>query len=366
MRIVFCTDTLSRGGKERQMAVLTRNLLTRGHEVYWITQNWDKGNDYVDEYGIDKNRIFIVKSRSYFLGINPIDKQISGLKPDVVMSWDIRSSFWLLVLHFLRSWTYVNGTIRHGIRNNSFQHKLRSWLVRLSPFAIANSKAGFKANKLRLKSNRCVIYNAVDPLLDLKNERDKKRALLLSESFKEDINFDNIVLMISVANLVPYKDYKTVIEALSQLNIPYRYLIIGEGPQRKSIEDLIKVKGIQEKVRLLGRRKDVKELLPLADLFLHSSKGEGCSNAILEAISAKIPVVASEVGGTPEILPKKSGILFTFQNAKSLKSAILLSLKIDKNSEEFRKSNRSQVQKFSNERITDEFEEVFNKWISKK
>lgn len=366
MNIVFCTDTLSRGGKERQLAVITRNLLSRGHQVHWITQNWNKGNDYVDEYNIDKSRIIIAKSRSYIFGIRSIDKQISQLKPDLVMSWDIRSSFWLLILHYFRSWTYVNGTIRHGIRKNSFEHKFRSWLVRLSPFAIANSEAGFKVNKLPLNNKRRVIYNAVDPLIVQKETYDKRRVKILSEPFKERINSKNVTLMISVANLVPYKDYKTIIEALSQIDIPYRYFIIGEGSERKNIEDLIESKGLQEKVTLLGRRKDVKELLPLADLFLHSSRGEGCSNAILEAVAAEVPVVASEVGGTPEILPEKSGILFKFQDVESLKNAILQALKIDKKSDEYLHSNQEYVKRFSNQKITDRFEEVFNQWISKK
>ena len=67
----------------------------------------------------------------------------------------------------------------------------------------------------------------------------------------------------------------------------------------------------------------MKELLSVCDIFIHSSKGEGCSNAILEAMASDLPVLATNVGGIPEITSSESAILFDYKDAQQLINSIL-------------------------------------------
>jgi len=185
-------------------------------------------------------------------------------------------------------------------------------ILHLSRYIVANSKAGLKANSLNRGD---VMYNGLDKqfLSDIESSPE-------DNSIKADSN-NNTVLLVSVANLVPYKDYKTVLNALhkvKQSGYPFRYFIIGEGPERPAIESLIISLDLKNEVVLLGRQTDVKSYLKIADVFIHSSRGEGCSNAILEAMAAGLPVIASNTGGTAEIVDSTVGRLFEYKNAEQI------------------------------------------------
>jgi glycosyltransferase involved in cell wall biosynthesis len=188
-----------------------------------------------------------------------------------------------------------------------------------SPFVIANSEAGLKANLMSSSLNRRVIYNAIEVNKEKISLINENRDYYLNKISNGKYKFGfNGVVFLSVANLLLIKDYPTVIEALSRIKYNFIYFIAGEGPERGRIESLIVQKGLCNKVILLGRRTDISKILFCCDIFINSSKGEGCSNSILEAIAHRKYVVASNVGGTPEILPKELGVLFPFQNVDSL------------------------------------------------
>ena len=175
---------------------------------------------------------------------------------------------------------------------------------------MANSYAGLRANGIK---KGYVLYNGIDPRFDKANWP------------KEPQKPTNRVLnLLSIANLVPYKDYFTVLEALKKVKddgLGFSYFIIGEGPLRNEIETRIKELGLSKMVQLLGRVSNPENYLNEADIFIHSSKGEGCSNAILEAMYMALPVVASDTGGTSEIVGSKA-MLFEYKNIRQLYEAI--------------------------------------------
>lgn len=110
---------------------------------------------------------------------------------------------------------------------------------------------------------------------------------------------------VCVARLSPLKDHATLLHAVSQVVrvLPgLRLQIVGEGPMRQSIEALRDDLGLRESVSLLGERHDVARLLGGADVFVLPSWREGLSIAILEAMAAGLPVVATWVGGNPELV----------------------------------------------------------------
>jgi len=109
----------------------------------------------------------------------------------------------------------------------------------------------------------------------------------------------------SVGCLAPRKDYATLFDALALLRargIDFRAAVVGDGPERGALEARLATLGLGDRVRLLGERADVETLLPAMDLFVLSSREEGIPNALLEAMAAGRPAVATAVGGTPEVL----------------------------------------------------------------
>lgn len=109
----------------------------------------------------------------------------------------------------------------------------------------------------------------------------------------------------SVGCLAARKDYGTLLEALAELErrrIPFRAALVGDGPERAALEARAASLGLGSRVRFLGERPDVERLLPAMDVFVLSSREEGIPNALLEAMSAGRPAVATRVGGTPEVM----------------------------------------------------------------
>jgi glycosyltransferase involved in cell wall biosynthesis len=109
--------------------------------------------------------------------------------------------------------------------------------------------------------------------------------------------------LVAVGRLKAPKDFLTLVRAVAEL--PARaceLVVVGDGPDREELEAEIRDLGLDGDVRLLGERSDVAELLAGADAFVLSSVSEGMPISVLEAMAAGLPVVATQVGGVPELV----------------------------------------------------------------
>lgn len=174
---------------------------------------------------------------------------------------------------------------------------------------------GFGSDRVR------VIYNGIEPGLEPRPaDRDRARdALGLPQS---------AVVFGTVARLDPVKDLVTLIEAfeLTRLSVPNGMLaIIGDGPERSALAARARALGMASRVRFVGMRRDARALLPALDVFVNSSTSEGVSLTILEAMAAGLPVVATRVGGTPEVvLDDRTGLLVSPRDPAELAAALVV------------------------------------------
>jgi glycosyltransferase involved in cell wall biosynthesis len=104
-------------------------------------------------------------------------------------------------------------------------------------------------------------------------------------------------------------------------------VLIGDGPLRSTIEKRARDRRVNDAVHLLGSRKDVDVLLPALDLFVLASDTEGMSNAILEAQACGLPVIATEVGGNPDLIDNTCGQLVAPRDPDALAAAMLALLR---------------------------------------
>jgi glycosyltransferase involved in cell wall biosynthesis len=111
------------------------------------------------------------------------------------------------------------------------------------------------------------------------------------------------VAFITVGRLAEIKNHQLMLRAFHEAlksGIQARLIIVGDGPERARVEDYRRTNRLESKVTLLGFRSDVGELLREADVFVLTSRYEGISVALLEAMRAGLPVIATRVGGVPE------------------------------------------------------------------
>jgi len=169
-----------------------------------------------------------------------------------------------------------------------FTHKYIAVSEDISQWLIA--RVGIKKEKVKL------LYNGIDT---------EQFNIKKIPSDLEEI--EGYFVIATVARLTKIKDQQTLIKAFSALvvetsNITLRLLIVGDGPCKVELEKLTSDLGIVEQVIFTGARSDVSEILSLTDIFALPSLSEGTPMCALEAMACQTPVVASCVGGMPELI----------------------------------------------------------------
>ena len=135
----------------------------------------------------------------------------------------------------------------------------------------------------------------------------------------------------SVGRMAEVKDFPTLIRAFIKLVklVPngrerLRLVIVGDGPTRAQCEELVRSKKAEQLIWLAGESEDVPEMLRAFDLFALPSLGEGISNTILEAMASGLPVIATHVGGNPELIEEGvTGLLVPPAQPDAMAQALL-------------------------------------------
>ncbi|RZL29857.1 MAG: N-acetyl-alpha-D-glucosaminyl L-malate synthase BshA [Pedobacter sp.] len=123
------------------------------------------------------------------------------------------------------------------------------------------------------------------------------------DHFKKAIAPNNERILIHTSNFRKVKRTEDVIKMFQKVlqKIPSKLLMVGDGPERNSNEQLCRELGISEHVRFLGKQDAVEEILSVSDLFIMPSESESFGLAALEAMACKVPVITSNAGGLPEL-----------------------------------------------------------------
>ncbi|HCJ66688.1 MAG TPA: hypothetical protein DHV62_05005 [Elusimicrobia bacterium] len=140
-------------------------------------------------------------------------------------------------------------------------------------------------------------------------------------------------------------------------------LLIGDGEERNNIENLIAQLKIQNMVHLLGNRHNIVDLLQASDIFILPSLAEGLSNALLEAMSCSLPVIATNIGGTAEIIENRTnGVLIELNSINQLYEGIIaLTTNPELSSTLGRNARNTVKENYSIEKITQSYISLYEK-----
>jgi glycosyltransferase involved in cell wall biosynthesis len=144
------------------------------------------------------------------------------------------------------------------------------------------------------------------------------------QATREELGLTDEFVCLTVARLSAEKGHAALVEAASRFGPEERivFLFVGGGEMQSEIESRIRAAGLGERVRVLGHRSDIPQLLQAADLFVLPSRWEGRPLSLMEAYAAGLPVVATDVGGVGEMLQPDQGTIVRPDDAEALHDAI--------------------------------------------
>ncbi len=205
---------------------------------------------------------------------------------------------------------------------SKFYFLLDKWLFHWTDrvIAVSNGVKKFYVNKAGLDAKKIeVIHNGINV------NKEEGNQFSISRLKKElGIKGDESVLAV-IGRLVPQKGHRYFLMALKELLAKYRIrgLIIGSGPLEQELKEFSQNLGLQNNVIFTGFRQDVPNLLKAIDVLVMPSLREGLPITSLEAMAVGVPVVATKVGGTPEvIIDGQTGILVAPNSHTALKEGI--------------------------------------------
>ena len=303
MKILMVINCLCKGGRERRVLELIKGLKEKNNdfEIYLISLNPLVEYPIVYELPI-KFEVIHKKNKDLSL-VFKLRKVIKTFNPDIIHSWDVMSSAYLSAANVLINKILVNGVIYNAALNSDWYdrdyYKVK-FFTAISDITVANSQAGLKAFKASPRKSVC-IYNGINlkRFENLKPEREVELDILKQEK-------GDRYIATMVAAFEERKDYDTVIEAAVKLcsqNKKMIFLLIGRGTTRERIMQKVPAELLNTQIYFPGVRDDIESILQITDVgLLITAPCEGLSNSIIEYMAAGKPVIATEGGGTDELV----------------------------------------------------------------
>ncbi|MCM3756319.1 glycosyltransferase family 4 protein [Sporosarcina aquimarina] len=196
--------------------------------------------------------------------------------------------------HFYKGAPFINWAVYYTVEK--FMARCTDHLITINQedFQKANE---FKAGKVHYVPGIGVDTSKFNVTV---YSREEKRTEL-------EIDKDTVVLL-SIGEMIKRKNHETALRALEKLkDESFVYLICGRGELDSYLKDLTVSLGIQEKVKFLGYRNDIKEICIASDIFIFPSYQEGLPVSVMEAMSAGLPIVASEIRGNTDLIENGVG-----------------------------------------------------------
>lgn len=329
MKLFIIIPTLKQGGAERVSSELASHFSNKGVEVHLVLLA-QADNFYEVANSVHIHRLGFVnhgKLKKVISEIKVFFKLRSLLrqyKPDSVLSFmDKFNIFTILASFFLNLKVFISDRSNPNLK--------------LSPLILVSKKIIYPLSCGIIAQTAL----AKNTLLDITNH---KNIVVIPNPVKEVRLFPNIKkekIILNVGRLVDEKGQKYLLEAFSKLNLQdWKLVILGEGPLRKDLENLILTLGLTNNVVLPGAVNNVDEWFAKSSIFAFTSISEGFPNALIEAMAAGLPCVSFDCEAGPRDIIKNgiNGFLVEERNISELVEKIqsliddpILSEKISKN-----------------------------------
>ncbi len=329
MKIVQCCGSRSWGGLEMQTLKISQELKKRGHNVFIFCR---QDSTLAEEGG--KQRIPVApvfyKGNNYFCKVYRTVIFLKHERPDVIHT-HLSHDLWVIVpamnMAGCRAKLFLTKRMASGVGKKDILHRfLYNRINRI--FAISGYIKTSVLNTCPVREEKVVVmWNAVSPETYQYNPGDRK-------SVRKEFNIDPESMVVGfIGRFSPGKGQPEFLRAAKiikqQYTQPVTFLIIGgasygEAGYENEIREMAKSFMFTDDLIFTGFRKDIPRLLAGMDILAFPSHEESFGNVLLEAMAMKIPVVASNSGGVPDIvLDGETGTLVPPKNAEKLAAGLM-------------------------------------------
>lgn len=237
------------------------------------------------------------------------------------------------------------------LKNRLFFKPVESVLARLTDVLITINKEDYAAAEKMHVRGKAVYIPGVG--VDTKAIQ---RLPVQRTKYRQELGIPNdSLLLISVGELISRKNHETAIRAFAKAAVPNAYYIIcGIGEKKQELQQLIDDLNMHDQVKLLNYRLDVKELLKACDVFALPSTQEGLPVALMEAMSAGLPCIVSNIRGNVDLIEQdKGGLLFQYDAVDEIADQMCILLKNESLREQYGAFNAMKIREYDITHVRD-------------
>jgi glycosyltransferase involved in cell wall biosynthesis len=361
-RVFLMNDALRTGGTERQFSALARSLRPESFQVMLGCMHrvgvFLNGLGDIAEFDVGGSFFTLQAQRSFVALV----KYLRSRSVAIAHSFDFYSNLMLIPAARLAGVPVVIGSQRQlGDLLTPAQRAVQSVVFRISDRVVCNSRA------------------AADLLAQRGLPRHKLTVIpngLSNEAFAEATpalpRIPGLLRVGLIARMNdPVKNQTVLLHAAARLKDKFphvEYLLVGDGHLRHGLEQIARKLGLADRVRFMGERHDIPAILAAMDISVVASSSESLSNVILESMAAARPVVATRVGGNPELVRDgETGVLVPTNDESKLAEALAQLLARPSLREELgRKAQSVARAQFGMERVRDQYEHLYAALVAEK
>ena len=335
-------------------------------------KNYNRFTDKIDAIGVIKHQVDFVRKPFSLKNVNAY-KQIKKILNDekitildthnpvasILSRLAAKSVGIKKVMYTVHGFFFYKGA---SLKNNLLFKPVEFVMARLTDIIITTNLEDYEAAK-KMKVRKRAYYVPgvgvdVDNIAELNVEKSKKRA-------EFGIPEDSFV-MTSVGESIKRKNHETAIKAFARVHTSdMYYIVVGDGELYPYLKKLVKELDVEKNVLLPGYRKDANEILKASDLYVFPSYQEGLSVALMQAMAAGLPVVASKIRGNIDcIIQGKGGITVSPTDIDGMGEAIMTLKNDSKLRDNFGNYNIKKVKEFSKQKVYEKNIDIFKTLIN--
>jgi glycosyltransferase involved in cell wall biosynthesis len=326
MKIGFFSSAFGIGGTERNIIQISRYLKGKGIDIKVILLRSNQALSTCLERDLIEVYTFNLSAKGILSGnLIKLIKFMRDSKFDIIQLFGLKTNLIMRLLKSFSGWPKLITAIRSTDDWRKWYHVMLDRLT--APFVdlyISNSLAGKLAVIKREKVDEhkiLVIHNSIN----MDNYRTFEYENKVSIRKRFNINPEDFVIC-EIANMREMKGHKLVIDAIAEIIKKHKNVKVvfsGSDNSNGEIPEYIKNRGLEEYFILTGFISDIKPILGISELFILPSLWEGLPTSILEAMAMKVPVIATNVGGIPELIGNGAGIIIPPNDSAEIVNAVI-------------------------------------------